>query len=147
MLYFLCNPLFDVRAVTISYGEAHPEKFAPLLANILASFDVGADVPVGYGRDEPLEGMNAFPDPWREASDDFWGIPPENPASQIPVPAAQLIVETVKNSSQPVLIFVSGSHTNLAEALRLDPSIARNIRGVYIMGGAVNIPGNIHSDW
>jgi inosine-uridine nucleoside N-ribohydrolase len=146
MLYFLRNPLFDVRAVTISYGEAHPDKFAPLIAQVLASFD-GADIPVGYGRDAPLEGTNAFPDPWRDASDDFWGYPPQEPGSLPSVPAAQLIVETVKNSPQPVLIFISGSHTNLAEALRIDPSIASNIRDVYIMGGAVNVPGNIHSDW
>lgn len=45
------------------------------------------------------------------------------------------------------MIFVSGAHTNLAEALRIDPSIASNIRAVTIMGGAVNVPGNIHSDW
>jgi pyrimidine-specific ribonucleoside hydrolase len=147
MLYFLRNPLFDVRAVTISYGEAHPEKFAPLLVNVLASFSDNADVAVGFGSDAPLQGTNAFPDPWREASDAFWGQPPVNPASQKPVPAPQLIVQVVKNSPQPVLIFVSGSHTNLAEALRLDPTITKNIRGVYIMGGAVNVPGNIHSDW
>jgi len=147
LLYFLRNPLFDVQAVTISYGEAHPEKFAPLLANILASFGDNADILVGYGSDAPLEGINAFPDPWREASDDFWGHPPENSAAQKPIPAVQLIVETVKNSPQPVMIFISGSHTNLAEALRLDPSIVGNIRSVYIMGGAVNVPGNIHSDW
>jgi inosine-uridine nucleoside N-ribohydrolase len=147
MLYFLRNPLFDVRAVTISYGEAHPGKFAPLLANVLASFGNHADISIGYGSDTPLEGTNAFPEPWRDASDDFWGHPPANPASQKPVPAAQLIVDAVRNSPQPVLVFVSGSHTNLAEALRLDPTITKNIRGVYIMGGAVNVPGNIHSDW
>jgi pyrimidine-specific ribonucleoside hydrolase len=146
MLYFLRNPLFDVRAVTISYGEAHPDKFAPLIAQVLASFD-GADIPVGYGRDAPLEGTNAFPNPWRDASDDFWGHPPQEPGTLPPVTAAQLIVETVKNSPQPVAIFISGSHTNLAEALRLDPSIVSNIRDVHIMGGAVNVPGNIHSDW
>lgn len=45
------------------------------------------------------------------------------------------------------MIFVSGTHTNLAEALRLDPGIAGNIREVQVMGGAVHVPGNINSDW
>jgi purine nucleosidase/pyrimidine-specific ribonucleoside hydrolase len=56
-------------------------------------------------------------------------------------------VETINNSPQPVLLFISGTHTNLAEALRLDSGIAENIREVYIMGGSVYVPGNIKSDW
>lgn len=35
-------------------------------------------------------------------------------------PAAELMVETINASSRPVMVFVSGNHTNLAEALRLD---------------------------
>jgi pyrimidine-specific ribonucleoside hydrolase len=147
LLYFLRNPLFDVRAVTISYGEAHPEQFAPSVAQLLAAFE-RTDIPVGYGSDAPLEGTNAFPDSWRQASDEFWGIAlPQGAGAVIPVPAAQLIVDTVSGSEQPVTIFISGSHTNLAEALRLDPGIVGNIRDVFIMGGSVNVAGNIHSDW
>jgi len=147
LLYFLRNPLFDVRAVTISYGEAHPENFAPHVAQILAAFGRG-DIPVGYGRDTPLEGKNAFPESWRQASNEFWGLAlPQADSAAKPVPAAQLIADIVRNSDRPVTIFVSGSHTNLAEALRLDPGIVANIGDVFIMGGSVNSPGNIHSDW
>jgi pyrimidine-specific ribonucleoside hydrolase len=147
MLYFLHNPLFDVRAVTISYGEAHPELFAKHVSQILAAMG-RANIPVGYGSDMPLAGANAFPDSWRQVSDEFWGISlPQATDAVAPVPAAELIVETVSSSNRPVVIFVSGAHTNLAEALHLDPGIAGNIRDVYIMGGSVNVPGNIHSDW
>jgi pyrimidine-specific ribonucleoside hydrolase len=147
LLFFLRNPRFDVRAVTISYGEAHPQKFAPHVAQILAAAGRN-DIPVGYGNDAPLEGTNAFPESWRQASDEFWGLELAPAAGAVdPVPAAKLIAETISKSKKPVAIFISGSHTNLAEALRLDPGIAANIRDVYIMGGSVNIPGNIHSDW
>lgn len=147
LLYFLRDPLFDVRAVTISCGEAHPEVFARHLQGILAGLG-RSDIPVGVGRATPLEGNNAFPDPWREASDDFWGISyPEAAASLEPVPAATLIVETINSSTQPVMVFISGTHTNMAEALRLDPRIAESIRDVYIMGGSIYVPGNINSDW
>jgi purine nucleosidase/pyrimidine-specific ribonucleoside hydrolase len=147
LLYFLSHPLFDVRAVTISCGEAHPELFAPHIQRLLAGLG-RAEIPVGAGRSAPLEGDNAFPEPWRQASDDFWGIAvPEAPVSTEPVPAAELIAETINNSPQPVTVFVSGNHTNLAEALRLDPGIAENIREVRIMGGSIHVPGNIGSDW
>lgn len=147
LLYFLRNPLFDVRAVTISCGEAHPDVFARHVKQLLAGLGK-ADIPVGVGRATPLEGNNAFPEPWRQSSDDFWDIPfPQAPASTESVPAAELIVETLSGSSQPVMVFVSGNHTNLAGALRLDPGIVEHIRDVYIMGGSIYAPGNIESDW
>lgn len=147
LLFFLRNPLYNVKAVTISCGEAHPELFAPKIQQLLAGLG-RADIPVGVGRATPLEGNNSFPAPWRQASDDFWGI--EYPVALIslnPIPAAQLIVETINSSSQPVMVFVSGNHTNLAEALRLDPNIVENISAVNVMGGSIHVPGNIKSDW
>ena len=147
LLYFLRNPLFDVRAVTVSCGEAHPEVFASHLQRLLAGLG-RADIPVGAGRATPLEGNNVFPEPWRQLSDEFWGIDyPDAPVSLEPFPAAELIVDTINSSDQPVMVFVSGTHTNLAEALRLDPGIAGNILGVQVMGGAIHVPGNIKSDW
>jgi inosine-uridine nucleoside N-ribohydrolase len=147
LLYFLNNPLFDVRAVTISNGEAHPDLFAGHIMKLLARMG-REDIPIGIGRATPLEGDNAFPDPWRQASDNFWEIPlPQASVTLEPVSASELIVETIHNSPQPVRLFISGTHTNLAEALRLDPGITENIRDVYIMGGSVYVPGNIKSDW
>jgi len=147
LLYFLENPLFDVKAVTISYGEAHPEQFAPVAARLLAALGY-PEIPVGYGQDSPLSGTNAFPESWRQPTADFWGIslPPAADAVT-PRPAVSLLIETISASSVPVTIFISGSHTNLAAALQQEPSIAENIAAVYIMGGAVAVPGNIHSDY
>jgi len=147
LLYFLRNPLFDVRAVTISCGEAHPDVFARHISQLLAGLG-RTDIPVGVGRATPLEGNNAFPEPWRQSSDAFWDIPlPQATSTNEPFPAASLIVETLSKSTQPVTIFVSGNHTNLAEALRLEPGIAEHIREVYMMGGSLYMPGNIKSDW
>ena len=147
LLYFLSNPGFDVQAVTISSGEAHPDVFANHIQQLLAGLG-RADVAVGVGSPAPLDGNNMFPEPWRQASDQFWDI--ELPSAVVTgesSPGAELIVDTINNSPQPVMLFVSGTHTNLAEALRLDPKIGGNIRDVYIMGGSVYVAGNIKSDW
>jgi inosine-uridine nucleoside N-ribohydrolase len=147
LLYFLSNPVFNVRAATISPGEAHPDLFAGHILQLLAGLG-RADIPVGAGRSTPLEGNNAFPDSWRQVSDNFWDVTlPLSSVTQQPVSAGKLIVDTINSSSQPVLVFVSGTHTNLAEALRLDPGIVGKIRAVYIMGGSIYEPGNIKSDW
>ena len=90
LLYFLSHPSFDVKAVTLSCGEAHPDVFVPHLAQFLAGLE-RADIPVGAGRSTPLEGDNAFPEPWCQISDNFWNISlPPTTDLVIPQPATEL---------------------------------------------------------
>ena len=147
LLYFLAHPDYEVVAATVSGGIARPADFAPNIARLLTYLDQ-TDVIVAAGREDPLSGANAFPDVWRDGATDFWGLylPPAT-VSVDRRSAAEVIVDVVRESAERVVIFVSGSHTNLAEALRLDPTIASNIDHVSIMGGAIYVPGNIHHDW
>lgn len=147
LLYFLQSSDINVKAITVSCGLAHPEIFANNLTRMLARIG-RTGIPVASGRDYPLAGANAFPEPWRRSTDNFWGIDLPKPVEPVhSMSAAQLIVDIVNESPDPIMIFISGNHTNLAEALRLDPSIAENIASVAIMGGALEVPGNIESDW
>lgn len=147
LLYFLRNPDVTVEAITVSPGEAHPDLFAENLTRMLARIG-RADIPVAAGRTTPLEGDNAFPEPWRHATDTFWEIDlPEALEPVQSVSAGQLIVQVLNESPNGTTVFISGTHTNLAEALRLDPLIADRIASVSVMGGALYVPGNIHSDW
>jgi len=143
LLYFLEHQAFEVKGATISAGIAHPRVFASKLGGFLAQVH-GEGIPIAAGREQPLSGDNAFPDDWRLASDDFWGLalaqgiePPDQRT------APELIIDLVEGSDQPVTIFVSGPLTNLAEAFRMNPSIKENIRGVEIMGGALEVNGNV----
>lgn len=147
LLYFLRNPHFDVKAVTVSQGEAHPQVFSLHISRLLSVLGRD-DIPVGFGRATPLEGENAFPEPWREASDRFFEIQlQESPAATEARPATDVILETLSDSTEPMMVFISGSHTNLAEALRVNPEFAEKIAGVYVMGGSIHKQGNIESDW
>jgi purine nucleosidase/pyrimidine-specific ribonucleoside hydrolase len=106
------------------------------------------DIPIGAGRDIPLEGENAFPDPWRSATDEFWGINLPGVDDYIYTSSAvEIIIGVLEESPWPVTVFVSGTHTNLAAALRLKPDIGKKIAAVQVMGGAFYVPGNIESDW
>ncbi|NPV49095.1 MAG: nucleoside hydrolase [Armatimonadetes bacterium] len=147
LLCLLQDPQFQVKAVTICQGLAHPDVFAPLAARMLARVGRGG-IPVAAGRLTPVEGTNAFPDAWRGDTDRFWGVDlPSTAPEPSRLPAARLIVETIRRSPQPVIIVATGPLTNVAEALRLSPSIARKIRLVEVMGGAVWTEGNVGREW
>jgi pyrimidine-specific ribonucleoside hydrolase len=147
LLYFLQNPTIQVDALTISCGEAHPDTYTAILPRIFARLGRRA-IPMGAGRTTPLAGNNAFPEPWREAVNGFMGIElPEVEEFLPPPPAAELMGKVLNEAPAPMSLFVSGTHTNLAEALRLDPGLKSKIASVHVMGGALYVPGNIESEW
>lgn len=147
LAYLLSKPEFDLQAITMSHGVARPESesFQVGLKQLLGRLEI-TDVPVGIGSAVPLEGSNAFPGFIRNDADKFYA-PFVSVPSAIPdvefTAAAELIVKTVNSSPDPVAIFSAGSFTNLAQALRIDPSIVDNIAVLQTMGGAVNVPGNL----
>lgn len=143
--YMLANDKFNIEAITISQGIADPQAFLSNLELMLGRLDV-SDIPVGIGRSDPLQGNNVYPQFIRDGAETFWAPFVELPESAPPVetqPAPELIVQTINESSEPVAILSTGSLTNIAEALRLDPSIVDNISTLQIMGGAVFVPGNL----
>lgn len=145
-LFFLVHPGYEVIALTASNGDCHPSVFVHNLGRLL-TLTGRTGIQVAAGQDFPLAGDNAFPDSWREFGDDFFGFPlpsQSEPISTLSAPT--LMVELINNSPEPVALFVSGTHTNLAQALRLDPGIKDKIRWVGVMGGALFVDGNIGSE-
>lgn len=144
LLYLLVQPEVDVISVNLTYGEAYPEVYIQHLARLMDAHGI-VGIPLGYGEIPEATGAIHFPEFVREASSNFWGRPSPNPDHTYPSgPAAEQIVAAVNASPRPVTIFVSGPSTNLAPALSLDPGIKGNIGAVYMMGGAVHVPGNVH---
>ena len=147
LLYFLQHPGISVEAVTVSCGQAYPDICASNLVQMLARLGIEG-IPVTAGRTIPLEEGNAFPELWRNDTNGFWGLElPEASESVHSLTAAELIIKVLSESSSPVSIFVSGTHTNLAEALRMDPGIKSKIASVSTMGSTLYVPGNIESEW
>jgi inosine-uridine nucleoside N-ribohydrolase len=143
LLYLLSRPEISIDAINISYGEAHPEIYIQHIGRVLDEVGV-QDIPLGAGQDAPLAGGLPFPNWLRELSDNFWDFPLTNADKIYSIQnAPELMVETINQNSEPITIFMSGTFTTLAQALRLDPGIREKIAAVYSMGGAVYVPGNI----
>ncbi len=60
--------------------------------------------------------------------------------------APELIQQQCWASDRPITFVALGPLTNLALALRADAALASRIETLYISGGAINVPGPIHTD-
>lgn len=156
-LFLLSHPNVDVRAITVTgTGEAH---CGPGVRNALGLVALSGkrDIPVACGREAPLAGNHVFPAEWRKAADEAYGasIPTGGAASSLS--ASDLIIDILQNAKEPITIVSVGPLTNLAEAIQKEAGIATNIQKIYIMGGALNVEGNVgnsgvgiqneHAEW
>ena len=142
ILYLLGQEQLQIQAITVSgTGLVHCEAGVDQVLGILQMFETET-IPVACGSEIPVEGANAFPGSWRAGADEANGyeFPPGGEPSDLDAP--ELIVSVIKNSPMPVVVYAVGPQTNLANALRLDPTIASNVEMVYVMGGAFDAPGN-----
>ena len=58
--------------------------------------------------------------------------------------APDFIIEQVKNRPHEITVIAVGPLTNLALAIKKSPEIIPLVKEVIVMGGAVNVPGNVN---
>ena len=142
-LFLLTHPNVDVKAITVAgTGEAH---CGPGVVNALGLVAVSGreNIPVACGRKTPLAGNHEFPFEWRKAADDAYGVVLPKGGNASNLSAADLMIDITQNSKESITIVAVGPLTNIAEAIQKNSAITRNIKEIYIMGGAVNTEGNV----
>jgi len=140
MAFLLARRDVRIEAVTIANGVAHVR---PGAGNVLRLLELGGrgDVPVYVGRETPLHGHAAFPEPWRKGADAPLGsrAAQHTPQKQS---AADYLAARLRDRSRPLRFLALGPLTNFGEALERTPEGLRDIE-VSIMGGAIYSPGNL----
>lgn len=142
-LFLLSHPNVDLRAITVSgTGEAH---CGPGVRNALGLVALSGkeDIPVACGRETPLAGNHEFPAEWRQAADDAYGVSIPTGGVASALSAADLMIDILQNAKEPITIVAVGPLTNIAEAIQKEAGLAANIKEIYIMGGAVEMEGNV----
>jgi pyrimidine-specific ribonucleoside hydrolase len=144
ILYLLQRPDVSVEAITVTgAGEAHCGPGTEYALGLVALAGQ-ADIPVACGRETPLQGDHTFPTSWRQSVDNLYGLTlPEgtNPVSDQSV--VELLTSLIQSSPQEMVLLTLGPLTNVAEALQSTPALAENLKMIYVMGGAVDVPGNV----
>jgi pyrimidine-specific ribonucleoside hydrolase len=144
VLYLLQRDDVSVKAITVvGTGEAHCEPGVRNARGLL-TLAGHVQVPVACGRDNPYDGGHSFPDEWRKGADALQGVAlPESTGTDPGMSAPQLIEQLAEMYSGELSVLALGPLTNLADALQSDHDLASKLHAVYVMGGAVEVPGNV----
>lgn len=148
LIYLLSHPRVTLEAVTIAAtGEAHGPAGSHNMADLCYMLGKG-DMPIAYGTDKSCDDSGVpFPDFLRERMDKLFvgKHVPKNPAPQISDSAVELIRKVLESSHDRVTIMATGPLTNIAELIQKYPALHDRIKEIVIMGGAVNVIGNIQA--
>ena len=147
ILFALASPELSVEALTTVFGNGPLEMCTANARRILQAAG-RTDIPIYQGAGRPLlREPNAGwalhvhgPDGLGDAGS--LDLPEETtpPASQH---AALKMIELVMASPGDLTILALGRLTNVALAMRIEPRLAQSVAGIIVMGGAVNVPGNV----
>jgi inosine-uridine nucleoside N-ribohydrolase len=143
VLYLLQHPSVDVKAITVvGTGEVHCEPGVRHALELVA-LNGAEDIAVACGRETPLAGDHSFPAAWRLDVDNLYGLRLPQGGEVSPLTAPEVIVSVIQGSPERVTIVAVGPLTNVAEALLASPDIIDNIQMIYVMGGAIEVEGNV----
>jgi inosine-uridine nucleoside N-ribohydrolase len=143
LLYLASHPDVDLLAVTLpGTGEADCVPGTRSTRQLLAVAGL-PDVPVGCGRGEPLEGHRDWPDEWRTEANTLPRVLVKPVARRPVLDAEALLADVLEAADRKVTVVAVGPLTNLAVTLTEHPELVSRIERVVIMGGAVDVEGNV----
>ena len=137
----LNSPEFEVMALTTVAGNASLPDATRNALGLLACLR-RSDIPVYVGADTPLIGQFQFAENYHGPGGMTTPLP-EPETSPGPVPAEQYIRDAVRDSGDDLTIIALGPLTNVALAILGEPDIKDLIKEIFVMGGAVEVGGNV----
>ena len=136
----LNSPELDVLGVTTVGGNA---SLADTTRNALRLLEhLGSDVPVSRGSARPLKGRFEYAYHFHGAA----GLGVRLPRPRTTPTAERAVERIVRAASEhrgALTVIALGPLTNVARALRSEPTLAEWLAELVIMGGAVEVPGNV----
>ncbi len=143
ILYLLKHPSITVIGIGVSCGVSYVDTGVTNTLGILEYLGID-NIPVAAGKETPLLVDHAFPTPWRDGSYNFYGLDlPTTTLQPSLLNASDLIISLIEGSEGNVTIVALGPLTNVAIALDTEPSIKSKIDKILLMGGAIDVPGNV----
>ena len=143
LAYLLSSPFACVKGIGTVSGNVSAAAGARNTLDLVALAGSG-DVPVALGAHHPLAGSFGGGAPWVHGENGIGGVTLTTAdASVESESAAEMLVRLARTYPGTLKVLAIGPLTNIAEALRLEPSLPSLVESVTVMGGAALAPGNI----
>ncbi|MCK9793227.1 nucleoside hydrolase [Isoptericola sp. 4D.3] len=143
LAYLLASPEIDLVGVGSVSGNVGARQGAVNTLDLLALAGRG-DVPVAVGAHDPLAGEYGGGVPHVHGANGVGDVvlPPSGraPAEES---AVELLLRLSHEHAGRLRVVAVGPLTNLALALRADPTLPERVRDLTVMGGAALHPGNV----
>lgn len=136
------SPDLEVLGLTSVFGNV-PVKMAAQNALTLCEI-AKKDIPVCEGMKLPWIGPESSYAHFVHGDDGFGNIGHPVSNKQLdPRSSAQFIIDAAKQFPGEVTLVAIGPLTNVAMVLKMEPEITKLLKGIVIMGGAAQVPGNV----
>lgn len=142
ILFAALDSRIDLLGVGSTWGNVDVATATDNTSYVLAL--VGrTDIPVAVGAAGPINGSAPCFAMDVHGADGQGNVGSRPKVGEVtPHSAAELIIETARKYPNEVQLVAVGPMTNLALALQLCPDLPRLLKGITVMGGAANCPGN-----
>lgn len=138
IVYLVLYKLFDILALTTVCGNSNIQN---VTNNAQFSLNlVNGKIPIYSGAKQPLKGLSRFGKVMGTSGLDGVNI---NTKVQLNNLAIDKIIKLVRLYPNQVTILAIGPLTNIALAFQKDPQLPNLIKELVIMGGAIQLPGNV----
>jgi len=140
LLLALGSAELEIVAITAAGGNIAPEVGFKNICRILEHLQHKKWPPLGQG----LPAAAQIPGAQEIHGSDGLGNS-HLPLTKTPAPrsAPELIIKTIERNPGQISIIATAPLTNIAGALRLKASVAEEIEDLVIMGGAIEVAGNV----
>lgn len=141
LLLLAAAPEIDLLAITVTHGNTSQDK---CLRNALQLVELCglSEVPVARGAQEPLVKELTIAEETHGDGGLGYAKLPEPKVHPVSESAHDLIIRLVEENPSEVTLLCVGPMTNIALALLKRPGIAKKIKSIVSMGGAIHFPGN-----
>ncbi|CAG5124035.1 unnamed protein product [Candidula unifasciata] len=134
----LAHPNVEVLAITCANGNVNVDLVCANTLRVLKACG-REDIPVYRGAECSLLGNTSQ---FENFSGEAWNVPVDISAIQ-PEHAANAMIRIITNNPGEVTLVALAPLTNLALAMRLDSTVGRKIKDLYIMGGNIEARGRV----
>ena len=137
------SPELHIDSITTVAGNTRLAHTTRNTIRLLSYLD-RPDIPISKGADRPLRVKNRFADHYHGPGGMTTRLPTTD-QKPIRTRAAEHIIEAIGQTGGEMDIIALGPLTNIARAIQRGPDAMSQVRHIYVMGGAVEVPGNVTS--